>query len=112
SSSRLDVLRRSAPRVAALASPSQLSAIPARRDDGLARDPAGIVRSQEHRQRRDVLGLAESTERSRRDHLLLPIAADDADLARAFGVDAARIDRVDADLARAELLREHARDRV
>src|SRR6266542_945316 len=78
----------------------------------LAGQPAGVVRGEEHGDGGDVADLAAATERSLFDRLLFPFRADDPGTRRAFGLDHARVDRVDTDLPRPEFLGEHAGDSV
>src|SRR3954470_19733789 len=86
--------------------------VAARGREPLAGHPGRIVGGEEDGDLGDVVGLAEAAERSARNELLLEIRTDDACGVRAFGFDAARRDDVDADLARPELGREHARQRI
>ncbi len=71
---------------------------------GFARQPAGILGSEENCDRRDVCWLSQAAKRRLRNHLLFEIAADDACRDDAFSLYATRRDGVDADVARTELL--------
>jgi hypothetical protein len=61
-------------------------------EQDFAGQPAPIRRRQEHCDRSDVAGLADTTKRRLRGDLLLEIAANGAQGVRAFGFDAARIE--------------------
>jgi hypothetical protein len=80
--------------------------------DGLAVDPDGVVGGEEGGDAGDVAGLADAAERGRASHFLLEVAADEAGGVDAFGLDHAGVERVDANLAGSELLRERAGDGV
>src|ERR1043166_5219869 len=80
--------------------------------DGLSGDPRRVRRRKEGGDRGDVLGLADAAQRRLRFGLLAHLALGDAGSVDAFGFDHAGIDRVDSNAARAEFLRERARDRI
>src|ERR1700759_1547577 len=84
----------------------------ARGEDGLPRQPAGLVGRQEYRDIGDVVRAADAAERRPLQGALFEIAADDADGAGTFGFHQTGIDGVDPDLARPEFLGEHPRDAV
>src|SRR5258705_10263540 len=79
------------------------SVVAARGGKPLAGKPRGIVGGQEHGDTGDVVRLSHAAKRRARNHRFLDVAADDARGVGAFGLDAARCDRIDADLARSEL---------
>src|SRR5438132_10829498 len=84
------------------------SCVPARRLDALAGQPAGLVRGEERHGARDVVRPAGAAERRACDHLLRGVARGvQPDGFGALGEDVARIHRVDADVFRRELHREH-----
>src|SRR5258708_35769767 len=89
-----------------------MSAEPAARDQLFAGEPAGVVGSEENGDCCDVVRLAGAAQRGLSDKRLFEIGADDTCAARAFGLDYARVDRIDADFPRAEFLGEHAGDGV
>src|SRR6185437_2524445 len=70
----------------------------------LAVHPGTIVRGKEGGDCGHVARLANATERCARDSLPMKLAAEDARGLNAFGLDQARIDGVDSDFARPELL--------
>src|SRR6266851_5718054 len=59
-------------------------------------DPSAIRRRQKSRDRRNVLRLAEATERCLCNHLLLKVAACESQRVKAFSLDSTWIDRVHA----------------
>ena len=63
-----------------------------------AGEPAGVLGGEEDGDGGDVAGLADASERSLGLAVLLPFTADEADGVRAFGLDQAGIDGVDADV--------------
>ena len=75
-------------------------------------DPTRLVRRQEHRDRRYIVRLSGPPERRPLHSLLLVIVADDAHRMCTLSIDQARLDRVDANFPRAQLLRQHAGHRV
>lgn len=77
-------------------------------DELLAGEPAGIIRGQEDGDGGDVARSANASERGLCDEGFLEVGADHAGVACAFGIDRARVERVDADLLRTEFAREHA----
>jgi hypothetical protein len=81
-------------------------------DQDLAGYPASVVRGKKHRDGCDVARLPCAAEWCLLHRLLFEVAADDACRTIAFGVDHAWIDRVYADLSRAQFLGEHPRDNV
>src|SRR6202035_3904451 len=81
------------------------SAHASRNRQRIAGDPTRLVRRQEHRDRRYIVWLSGPPERRPRHSLLLVIVADDAHRMCTLGVDQARLDRVDANFPRAQLLR-------
>ena len=81
-------------------------------EDQLAGEPGGILRAQEDRDGGNIAGLTDASERGLGDRSRLEVRADNAGAVRAFGLDHAGIQRVDADLLWAELAGEHAGDGV
>src|SRR2546425_12255772 len=61
-------------------------------------DPSAIRRRQKSRDRRNILRLAEATERRLRNHLLLKVAARESQCVKAFSLDSTWVDRVHANL--------------
>src|SRR5262245_6844573 len=78
----------------------------------LAGDPRRIGGREERGQARNVLRLPDAAERRRSFDLLAHVAYRDASRVRALRLDHAGVDRVDADSARAEFLRERTGDRI
>jgi len=76
-----------------------------RDEDGLATDPARILGGEEDGDRADIVGLADAAERGLRFNRFLEVAAGDPRGVETFGLDHAGIQRVDADLSRAEFFR-------
>src|SRR5271170_1463050 len=85
---------------------------PAARPQQLARQPRGIIRGKERRNRRNILRLSDTPKRSLRHSVLLEIASDKSSRMRALGLNHSRIDRVHANLLWPKLLRENARNRI
>src|SRR6202040_910328 len=81
-------------------------------DDALAGDPLCVVGCKEGYDGGDVVDAACATEGSLRDEGLLEVGPDEACGLRAFGIDNAGVDGVDADLTRAKFLCEDASDGV
>src|SRR2546430_413849 len=88
------------------------SAQSARDDQRLARDPRRIVRGQEDGGGGNVPRLADAAQRRLRDGLALEVAGDNPGAMGALGLYHARIDGVDPDFARPQLLGERPRDRI
>ena len=84
----------------------------AARQNLLAGKPCGVVRSKEDRDGGDITPLADASKRGMGDRSRFKLRTDDAGAVRAFGLDHAWIQRVDADLFRAEFAGEHAGDGV
>jgi hypothetical protein len=80
----------------------------ARNRQRIAGDPTRLVRRQEHHGRRYIVWLSGPPERRLRDKLLLEIAADVAHSTCTLSIGKARLDRVDANSPRTQLLRQHA----
>src|SRR5262249_11970458 len=80
------------------------SATPARDDERFAGDPRCPRGSQEANRRGDVLRLTDAAERRLRFRLPLEVARDNPGGMSPFGLDHARIDGIDTDLARSQLL--------
>src|SRR5438105_4150931 len=78
----------------------------------LAGEPGGVFRRQKDRDGGNIAGLTDASEWGLGDRSRLEVRADNARAMRAFGLDHAGIQRVDADLLRAELAGEHAGDSV
>ena len=72
----------------------------------LAGDPAGIFGREEDGNRTDVVRLPDATERRLCDGGCVKVRADEARGVRAFRFHQTRVDRVHADLSRAEFLRQ------
>src|SRR5260370_18985701 len=82
-----------------------LLTIATRKNERLARNPAGIVGCEEHRRACDFVGLRDArSERSFRLNHLAGIALAEADRVIPLRPDLARIDRVHADVLRTQLL--------
>lgn len=77
-----------------------------------AGEPLGIVGSQERGDTGDIVHLTEAAQWGLGDDAFLEVRADETRGLYAFGLNHARVDGVDADLLRAQLLRQHARDRI
>src|ERR1700761_5929708 len=77
-----------------------------------AGEPFRVVGSEEHRDRSDIVGLTKPAERSLRDSRLFKIRAEHACSLCAFGFDHPGVNRVDANLLRSELPRQHPGDRI
>src|SRR5262249_42118603 len=75
-------------------------------------DPLRIGRCQKHRSRRDVFRLADAAERSLGFDLLAKVTLCDPGRVKSFGLDHSGVDRIDANLTRAQFLGERACDRV
>src|SRR5712664_1109632 len=82
------------------------------RGDAFAGQPRGVVGREENRHARDVFGLAETAQWRHADNLLFEIAAKDAGRNKSLRCGTSGRDGVDANLARAQFLRQAARDRV
>src|SRR6267143_367931 len=82
------------------------------RGDAFAGQPRGVVGCQENGYARDVFGLAETAQRCHADNLLFEIAAEDAGRDKSLRRGTSGRDGVDANFARAQFLRQAARDRV
>src|SRR6478735_3996223 len=81
-------------------------------EERLAGDPGGIVGSEEDGDGADVIGLADAPQGCGGDDGLVKIGADEAGRMHALGFDHARVERIDADFAGAELLRERFREGI
>src|SRR5258706_15194510 len=73
-------------------------------------DPSAIRRRQKSRDRRDVLRLAEATERCLCNHLLLKVAARESQYVKTFSLNSTWIDRVHANLLWRKFLGQHPRN--
>src|SRR5258708_37846383 len=82
------------------------------RANDFACQPSRVRGSQEYGHWRDVLRLSEPPKRGLRHDLLGEIAVDNPGLMNALGLYAARIDGVNADIARTQLSGEHGRNCV
>ncbi len=91
---------------------SRLCSAAAGREQVLASDPAGIIRSEEGDDGCDVRWLADAAKRRVRHGSLLEIGADNTRTMRALRLDHARVHSVDADFSGTELFREHAGDGI
>src|SRR5258705_1225240 len=102
------------PRVVARghAFPDPALAQTAGRGDAFAGQPRGVVGCQENGHARDVFGLAETAQRCHADNLLFEIAAEDAGRDKSLRRGTSGRDGVDTNFARAQFLRQAARDRV
>src|SRR6267378_7369120 len=82
----------------------------ARDEQRFTGDPGGIVRSKEDRSGRNIFRLSDATERSLRfkhfPHIAFGVTAGYG----SFGYHHARVNGIDADFSRSELLRQRARD--
>src|SRR5262249_12186595 len=90
----------------------KLSPNPTRDDQRFARDPRRIVGGQKDGGRSDVLCSADPAQRRLRLRVPLEVAADDPRAMGPFRLDHAGIDRIDANLARSQLLGERPRDGI
>jgi hypothetical protein len=81
-------------------------------EDQLTGEPRGIPRRQEDRDGGNIAGLTDASQRGLGDRSRLEARAEKAGTVRAFGLDHAGIQRIDADLLRTELAGKHAGDGV
>src|SRR6266851_8124882 len=89
-----------------------LLTLTARKQQCLARNPAGIVRSEENRCRSDVRRLRNAPKRRSRLDMLAEVALGKPHGMKAFRLDHARVQRVHANLLRSKLLRQRNRNGV
>src|SRR5258707_2028689 len=73
-----------------------------------SRDPSAIRGRQKSRDRRNVLRMAEATERCLCNHLFLKVAACETQGVKTLGLHSTGIDRVHADLFRPKLLGQYS----
>src|SRR5216684_560139 len=92
--------------------PDHALAPTAGRGDAFAGQPRRVVGCQENGHPRDIFGLAETAQWRHADNLLFEIAAEDAGRDKSLRRGTAGRDGVDANFARAQFLRQAARDRV
>src|SRR5882724_304181 len=94
----------------ALRAAPERSAQAARDVEYFSRDPSAIRRREKSRDRRDVLRLAEATERCLCNHLFLKVAACESQYVKTFSLNSTWIDRVHANLLWRKFLGQHPRN--
>src|SRR5271155_5747017 len=81
-------------------------------ENKFAGKPLSVIRSEEHGDRSDIIRLTQPAERCLGDGRRFPIRAKHARSLCSFGYDHPGINRVDANLLRSKLLRQHPGDRI
>lgn len=80
--------------------------------EDFAGDPSAVWRGEKTDRGSNVAGLADASQRRLRNRIFLKVAAEYSQRVSSLGFNYAGINRVDADLPRAELFRQHMCDRV
>lgn len=85
---------------------------PAARQQQFIGQASRIIRRQEHRNRRNIVGLSSRPQKRNRLRELLQITPDNACAMRTFRLDHARFDRVHLNFLRRQFFRKHVRHRI